>query len=484
MTKKNYSPIKTIFIKNFRNIGEAQLDFSDSPIISLIGDNEAGKTSVVKAFAVCALHAEPRSQKDFIRDGTKGFGVAIELEDGTIVRRMKSTGSNSYTIIRPDGTSWELGKTESVIPQEVQNVMGLKEEPETKEFLHIRTYEDRLLFVSTPASVNYKVMYDALKIDDITTAIKNGNSEANKLKQEISSAEGGIDTLTESLRAIRVYDMTHLLNIKARLVKEKEQLTKLIQLASLSSKINEQKAQLGALSDLLSHGDLEVNEREATHIDSIQRIKASITNSTAQLGAMSELLSGRAQEIDESQLTKIISAQRTLNAIANSNERIKKISELDSAEEINIDQFLRIQSLASRKSVLESSKIKAGTMLELNEANEVDVTELDHLIKAVSLIGQIAYKEQESSKCDVSGASLVEQSDFDIVMKANTIIAYRDKINTQNYEKTQYDNYCKQMTDYLRAIGAAVEICPSCGEQVVIDIDKFKEETSVESEVV
>ena len=54
-----YSPIKKIYIKNFRNIGEAVIDFEESPIVSLIGENEAGKTSVVKAFSVCALHSTP-----------------------------------------------------------------------------------------------------------------------------------------------------------------------------------------------------------------------------------------------------------------------------------------------------------------------------------------------------------------------------------------------------------------------------------------
>ena len=35
--------------------------------------------------------------------------------------------------------------------------MGMVTEPETKEFLHIRTYEDQLLFVVTTASANYKM---------------------------------------------------------------------------------------------------------------------------------------------------------------------------------------------------------------------------------------------------------------------------------------------------------------------------------------
>lgn len=36
----NYSPIKKVYIKNFRNIGEATIDFTESPIVSLIGENE------------------------------------------------------------------------------------------------------------------------------------------------------------------------------------------------------------------------------------------------------------------------------------------------------------------------------------------------------------------------------------------------------------------------------------------------------------
>ncbi len=55
----NYSPIKKLFIKNFRNLGEVEIDFTQSPIVTLLGENEAGKTSVVKAFATCALHSNP-----------------------------------------------------------------------------------------------------------------------------------------------------------------------------------------------------------------------------------------------------------------------------------------------------------------------------------------------------------------------------------------------------------------------------------------
>ena len=76
-----YSPLKSLKIKNFRNIGDVNIDFTESPIITLLGANEAGKTSVIKAFSMCALHDSPREQKDWIRDDTDMLGVEIDLAD-------------------------------------------------------------------------------------------------------------------------------------------------------------------------------------------------------------------------------------------------------------------------------------------------------------------------------------------------------------------------------------------------------------------
>ena len=105
-----YSPIKKIYIKNFRNLGEVEIDFTESPIVCLLGENEAGKTSVIKAFSVCALHSTPRDQKDYIRDGTQMFGVKIELQDGSSVTRLKTATVNKYVVEKADGTKWETNK--------------------------------------------------------------------------------------------------------------------------------------------------------------------------------------------------------------------------------------------------------------------------------------------------------------------------------------------------------------------------------------
>lgn len=429
-----YSPIKKIYIKNFRNIGEAVIDFEDSPIVSLIGENEAGKTSVVKAFSVCALHSTPRDQKDFIRDGTQGFGVAIELQDGTMVTRMKTSTLNRYNVKKPDGTETEISKIDSGLPAVVQEVMGLIEEPETKEYLQVRTYEDQLLFVVTPASTNYKVMYDALKVDQLTRAIKVGSKEANQLKAEIDNGETGISTLTASLRGIRTFDIEPLLNIKSRLAKELNEVAQLENVAKLVKKINTQKQQLGAIS---------------------------------------ELMKSNIQEVDESEAYRVNSIATLLNNITRLNESAIGLKEAEELEFIDTTDVDKLTDIINRISTIELRRKQAGALVDIGDAEEIDLATLVSLINTTNLVNTLSMKKEMESRLDVSDASLIEQSDFDIVMKAQSIMARKTRNNQLITANKQIEDYCSQVEGYLKSIGAAVETCPKCGETIVIDIDKF-----------
>ena len=153
----DYSKIKKVRIKDFRCIGDITIDFTKSPIVSLIGDNESGKTSVVKSFSTLGCNADARNQKEFIRDNTRGFGIVWELEDGTLIKRIKTDSINKITIEKDGKVVYNTDKIDAGLPPELQNIVGLLEEPETKELLQVRTYEDSLLFINTKSSENYKV---------------------------------------------------------------------------------------------------------------------------------------------------------------------------------------------------------------------------------------------------------------------------------------------------------------------------------------
>ena len=426
-----YSPIKEIYIKNFRNIGEAVIDFNESPIVCLVGENEAGKTSVIKAFEVCALHANPREQKNYIRDGTKMFGIAIKLEDGTIVKRVKMDTVNKYAVEKPDGTVWDTAKLAEGLPIEVQNVMGLIEEPETKEFLHVRTYEDKMLFVVTPASTNYKVMYDALKVDQLTRAIKNGSIEANALRSEINSNEDKITAFTTAIRGIKIYDISILQKVRDRLVNQLSLLDKL---------------------------------------DRAMELKKNIDRCRTNLGSLSAITDGTLKEIDVNMASKLSSVNRLINKKAEIVNSLQRMEDARSLCEIDTSQIERLKSLIDKKELLHKKFRDAEALVQLNKLSEIDEFTISRLLRAVTLNERLKACSKVSL-AEVRDCTEVTQDELNVLNKLSRVAQLREGIKYSKTAVGQIEDYIKQVNEYIKQCGVAVTTCPNCGESVVIDKD-------------
>lgn len=434
----NYSPIHKLYIRNFRNLGDVELDFSQSPIIALVGENEAGKTSVIKAFATCALHANPRDQKDYIRDGTKMFGVSIELENGQRITRIKeANGINSYQITDCQGNLiWNTNKLAEGLPEEVQKLIGLIAEPETNEFLHIRTYEDKLLFVVTPNSTNYKVMYNALKVEQLTKAIKLGSSEVNTLKSAISSNDASILTLQGQLKSITVVDTEPLVNVKDRLVEQMAMLDKLERAKVLLDRVNQCEIQLGALA-LIDKFKLEsINEVIANKLVSVSRL-LSRNNETVNL--------------------------------------LNRITDINNLEEIDYNIINKLYNILSKKEELDSKITEAGALVQLTSISEISEVTVVQLNKVVNLISKLNKLTEQSKAIDVSSCSEIEQHTIESLDKLQKIASFKEQVDTNNNQLQQINAYIVQVQDYLKQCGVAVETCPNCGSDVIIDIDKIGE---------
>lgn len=436
----SYSPIKQVYIKNFRNLGEVTIDFKDSPIVSLIGENEQGKTSVVKAIAVCAMHATPRDQKDYIRDGTKGFGVAIELEDGTQVVRMKMATANSYRVTYPKGPdgnpikpTWEAAKLSNDLPQAVQDVMGMIEEPETKEFLHIRTYEDQLLFVTTASSTNYKVMYNALKISQLVDAIKLGSKEANALKTSINQKEIQAETLDTQAKSLKIYDLEPLQNIRDRLKNEVAQLNKLDRALELKKKIEVQTREVGELSKLSS-----IPEISITLVMSLDK------------------------------------AYRVLDNLKELDRMYRTYSLSDSLEEIDLNSYYNIYNAHVRYESLKNSEEQSRNYIAVNSLSEININEVSNLQRAMALQRKIEADMNKLQTLNISSAADVQDSDLTVYSRTYKALGLMQRNKQLEDAKVQIDNYCDAVIKWMKDIGVATETCPKCGETIVIDLDKIE----------
>lgn len=432
----NYSPLSKLYIRNFRNLGDVEISFKESPIVTLVGENEAGKTSVIKAFATCALHANPRDQKDCIRDGTKMFGVAIELEDGTRVTRIKElTGINSYQISDANkNVVWSTNKLAEGLPLEVQKLMGLIAEPETGEFLHVRTYEDKLLFVVTPNSTNYKVMYNALKVEQLTKAIKNGSNEANTLKNAINTNELSIQTLGIQLRGIKVVDTEPLINVRDRL-----------------------KSQLDLLDKL----------------ESVKKLIDSSDKCEEQLGALALLDRFNLQPVSEVLANKLNNASRLLNKNNNSNILLSKLSDIDNISEIDTSILNRLNILYNKIDELNVKIRDAGALVSVINLSEISESVAIHINRLGTLINTVKTDTYKLNKIDIADCEEIKQSSIDAINKLSKVPYMLDKIKTNSDELQKMNQYITQVQDYLKQCGVAVEACPNCGEAVIFDIDKM-----------
>lgn len=434
----DYSPIHKLYIRNFRNLGDVELDFTQSPIITLVGENEAGKTSVIKAFATCALHANPRDQKDYIRDGTKMFGVSIELEDGRRVTRIKEAGGiNSYQIQDANGNMlFHTNKLAEGLPEEVQKAIGLIAEPETGEFLHIRTYEDKLLFVVTPNSTNYKVMYNALKVEQLTKAIKLGSGEVNALKSSISSNEAGITTLQGQLRTINVVDTEPLVNVKQSLIDQMALLDRLEKVKVLLDRVNSCEVQLGALA-LIDKFKLEV--------------------------------------INEVLANKLSNANRLLSRNDETINLLNNLSEISTLEEIDCSVVNRLYNILNKQNVLSSKVTEAGALVQVANIDEISEVTVVQLNKLMTLIDKLNTLNSQSSLIDVSSCSEIDQQTISSLDKLQKIASFKETVDTNGTQLKQINDYIVQVQDYLKQCGVAVETCPNCGSDVIIDMDKIGE---------
>lgn len=434
-----YKKISKLYIQNFRNIGEVTIDFTKSPIVTLLGENEAGKTSVIKAFAVCALHSNPKDQRDYIRDGTDRFGVAIELEDGTMIIRQKEAKdgnakvNNSYTIKYSDGTSYKIDKLAEGLPVEVSNLMGLIEEPETKEYLHIRSYEDKLLFVVTPNSTNYKVIYNALKVEHLTKAISIGSKEANDYKAKIATNENSIETLNDEIRNISIIDTEQLISVRESIKKQIAQLEKIEKCKNLCNRVKNCSEQIGAIALI-----------DKFELKDINILTASKLNSA------SKLINSRNEKIKVSQ----------------------KLSELNSISEIDTLVINKVSKLLNMINNHRELINRAGSLSTINKNSEISESVIIHLSRLSNLLNK---KKSFSNGIDYSILNSYNEITNDDINRVSNISKLITLINNDNNNKNmlkQCTDYISQVENYLKSLGVATETCPKCGETIIFDIDK------------
>ena len=457
-----YSKIKQVRVKNFRSIGDITLDFNDSPIITLVGDNEAGKTSLVKAFCVAGLNAYNKKQKKYIKDGTNGFGIEIQLEDGSIVQRIKTNSSNILKIKRADGTVWETNKIDAGgIPVELQKVMGLVEEPETKEFIQVRTYEDQLLFVVTPASTNYKVMYDALKVENLTKAIKIGTDEANTLRRSLDECTTIKRHIEENIRNTKIVDIEPLINIRNRLQDSYTKLKKIKLALDIKKQLDNFKAEASNLSEISKLNDIDIvkvehlNNAISLHIYNIIN-----KNKRENLEDINNLCSIDSAIVDKLNTVKcLIDKERYYKNEETSIEYINKLDNLD----INL-----VDKLNSIYNIQQCNSLNAKSMQYADNITKLNIIDVNLYNKAYQALRLCTELKELGVNKEVNSLTEIKETSLHKIDKIIKGLRIRGTIINDYKEYNTLKANIDYLNNILKNSGAKVINCPNCGEEIVL----------------
>ena len=421
-----YAPIKAILLRNFRSLEEVVIKFDESPIVSIIGDNEAGKSSITKGLQTIGANLNPNSQKDYIRTDTDGFIVAVKFADDedTMVIRLKSKTENGFRVQKGNQIVWSVNKLDSSnVPPEIQKYMGFVIEPETKELLNIRTYEDLMVFIHTSSSTNYKIIYNALKVDNILRAKKTGQIEVQQPRRAISDAEASVNTLTDELRRIKLVDLDPLLTIRKRIKESYDNISSLERASGM-------KAGLEGL-------------------DSQSKELASLASTSTR---------------DEMQADTLSQAKDSYDRIRVLDKDLQVYDEIDKLDRIDTDVIDKLDS--GMRLVAKLSDDKTSVYSEIENTSLIEVQEIVNLQKALSDKERLLKMDVEIQKLNSVSNSGIDTSDISVFEKALEMSQHIDNLNRA---ETETREIIKQLEEEMKQFGVYVTTCPNCGETVIFN---------------
>ena len=464
-----YSNIKAIEIQDFRNLGHVMIDFTKSNIICLKGGNEAGKSSVVLAMKSLGSMLNTKQYKEYIRTGTDAWTVMVYTMDNKAVYRRKTNKGQSYGIyqIRTiDGKEhydleWSIDKLdENAVPKEVQDILGLTTEPETGELLNIRTYEDKMLFVDTSGGTNYKVMYNALKIDNLSKAVKVGTVEAKNIKADIDKYTTSVETCKEEIRKVRLIDKGALLKIRDRIKEEKGVVEKVTDAKGVKSEIDRESEAIQVITEA---GSLAlIDEYEWNNMQKASLLQREIKEDEGRIGQLGEVF--KLDIIDESLKEKCDRAERLQYDICHSDR--KALIDAANAPTIKDEDIALLENIEeglAAKRFIESNK--APELLRTLEIGQLDTEELSKVRDAVRNLKEV----QRLNNQNIISVLALPVLDTEIVKKIDSAKKLLSSVQEMKKQVAMIDNGVQTYYAQLKAMNIHFEICPNCGELILGD---------------
>lgn len=380
----SYKRITSVEVFNFMVYTHAVINFDEGNIINIKGYNSGGKSTMLKAIAVCLMNMYPKAQTKFIRHGEKYFRVVVRFEDGVAVLRDKYiSGQSLYEVYKDDEcvfTTKEGGRLTKVdgVPQFVQDYLGLC--VVSTGCLNYQVRQDPLWLIETTGSENYNSLNEILKTEEISRANTLLNSDKNKLNSEITSTEASLQEVKLSLLDIKDYTDELLVNLERKEAYCKELSLKYRELKGISSIISELSAlvdvpyvekadsvRLEAISDIMSTIDTVNSMVEYPSISTIDVEKLNsilaVENTVSSLSKISKDVIPEVEAIDVESVSMLCDIVAILSDLKKCNEGIKTLKTNNTKVSNKLE---KVVSEAKKQGIEFVKCTNCGTYVEVN----------------------------------------------------------------------------------------------------------------------
>ena len=194
--------IKKIIIDNFQSHEHTEIEFGPGLNV-IVGPSDYGKSAVVRALR-WVLYNEPRGSS-FIRAGAKVCKATIELNDGTLITRLRSTtGKNQYLLRKPDGEELVFEGFGNEIPAEIIQASGVRKifiDEHNKVELNFGAQLEGPFLLAENGAVRAKVIGQLGGVHIIDLAQRSVNTDLRRLGEQEKRCQEELQQITEALTA-------------------------------------------------------------------------------------------------------------------------------------------------------------------------------------------------------------------------------------------------------------------------------------------
>lgn len=390
--------IKRLKIENFQSISKIEFNYDETGVFYYRGDNNIGKSSILKAINTLFFNASNLTYKSYIRDGEGSFYISMEDFNGNIVQLAR--GIEDFYVWTINGESGRYDRTSGRVPGELVDYFEMYYDEKTKECANIRLPRATLLGVDSTAGENNYLLQKALNSEMYTLAYKKADSKRKSIQKEVDLLFKYYDNVKENIQGMSLEEdarkISEMNNYKSVLESEYKKLESIEGMFSIIKDTLSYKKEFNNLTEavelfdsyeeeFLKYEELEKLDNLFIKLSQLEESKVKVDDLVSHSNDTLSKIEDNIKELEEIEvLSKIV-----LDMLSKRKE-LKKLDNVDELDDEVIEELNRYDKVTECL----NSYLRYN---ELLKDNENIGEELDNLLKEEKEL------EEELGYCPVCG---------------------------------------------------------------------------------